>query len=418
MKSRRCFRIARAISRPPPRARARSSRASRRSRLRPALAERVRAAPRGSPARSARLGRARSPSAWASDRGGLLLELRRRARRQQVVTSWTSRSARRRCPTRVGTGVCAGGVPSARGARSGGSCVSQATSGLELRPLRESVEVAVHARHAAQQREGESGRPRRRLRRGAAGDHDRVGAAARLDPDVLAVGVAGAALAGDPDQAGGGLLGDVAADAGWRVAGGRIDGVVRPRDDDLVEAARDARGLARGSGLRLGRQLGQVGDRRAAGRRPGRAARARRPAARTCSMSGVAARSAGGVRRARPGSASRAKARSGGKAALRLAKAGSAASSTSGSFAIACSSAASSAANEPETMRKFVTRSCSASSLRAERRDDLVEVADQAREVVRLRCPGSASLTCDVYLKAPGGGAVELLEALGAAVLR
>ena len=56
-------------------------------------------------------------------------------------------------------------------------------------------------------------------------------AAAAADADVLAVGVAGAALAGDPDEPVAGLLVDAVPIAGASVAGAAVDLVVRPRDD-------------------------------------------------------------------------------------------------------------------------------------------------------------------------------------------
>ncbi len=115
-------------------------------------------------------------------------------------------------------------------------------------------------------------------------------------------------------------------------------------------------------------------------------------------MNGVAARSVSGVERT-PGSASRANARSGGKAALRFANAGRAASSVFGSSSIAWPSAWSSAANEPEKMRKLVTRFCSVPSLRPSPR-----TTRSSPCITPSRSPGwvprIASLTCEVYLPA------------------
>ncbi len=115
-------------------------------------------------------------------------------------------------------------------------------------------------------------------------------------------------------------------------------------------------------------------------------------------MNGVAARSVSGVERT-PGSASRANARSGGKAALRFANAGRAASSVAGSCSIAWPRATSSAANEPEKTRKLVTRFCSVPSLRPSAR-----TTRSRPRISPVRSPGSvpstASLTCEVYLPA------------------
>ena len=81
-----------------------------------------------------------------------------------------------------------------------------------------------------------------------------------------------------------------------------------------------ARAWSRNGTVRCG-ELGQLAGSSGAGRRPGRAARAWRPAPAAGATNGVAASSVAGVERT-PGSASRANARSGGKAAFRLANAG------------------------------------------------------------------------------------------------
>ena len=123
-------------------------------------------------------------------------------------------------------------------------------------------------RHRAEDREGgqadrvlepEPVRVRERV-----GNLHRVRAAARGDPDVLAVGVAGAALRGDPLEPVGRLL-EHPPDRLGRVLVGRVDrlhGVLRPRDHDLVEAAREGARLVEERDAAIG-ELGEPRDRRA-----------------------------------------------------------------------------------------------------------------------------------------------------------
>ena len=84
---------------------------------------------------------------------------------------------------------------------SGGSWVSQGLFGRNGVFAEE-----LDRRLRAQERERGDARPA--APESASGSDDRVGAAAAEDADVLAVGVAGAALAGDPDEPVGGLLVD------------------------------------------------------------------------------------------------------------------------------------------------------------------------------------------------------------------
>ena len=132
-------------------------------------------------------------------------------------------------------------------------------------------------------------------------------------------------------------------------------------------------------------------------------------------MNGVAACRVAGVD-STPGSASRANARTGGNASLRLAKAGSPARNTAGSRSIASPRATSSAANEPAKTRKLVTRSWQRHLVAPEAAKDPVEAADHAAEVAGL---GSQDGLVDLRGELAGRprGAVELAQALGAAVL-
>ena len=142
--------------------------------------------------------------------------------------------------------------------------------------------------------------------------------------------------------------------------------------------------------------FGTVGRRSATSPRSSRS----ETSARTWAMNGVAARSVAGVDSV-PGSASRAKARSAGNDELRLAKASREAASVVGSSSIARPRAMSSAANEPEKVRKLVTKPCSACSFRPRPRTTLSRPLISPR-----RSPGSvprnASLTCEVNLLAFG----------------
>ena len=104
----------------------------------------------------------------------------------------------------------------------------------------------------------------------------------------------------------------------------------------------------------------------------------------------------------RPGSASRANARSGGKDALRLASAGRPPRARRGSSAIALCSASSWAAKEPVTMRRLVTRSWSCGWLRSSARGDASRSCGSGRRGRAGWVPSSASLTCDGVLEGAG----------------
>ena len=173
----------------------------------------------------------------------------------------------------------------------------------------------------------------------------------------------GAALRGDPLEPVGGLL-EHPPDRLGRVLVGRVDrlhGVLRPRDHDLVEAAREGARLVEERDAAIG-ELGEPRDRRAqVGGQPAQLAlRDQQPHLVDERGRGVAGSPGSSARRAAPRARTRAppgRTRSGSRTrAWPSAARREAAQSTR-------PSASSSAANEPEKTRKLVTRSCSACSL-------------------------------------------------------
>ena len=171
------------------------------------------------------------------------------------------RGRRRRCP---GAGV----APSSRGrlgrrrtgraaaVRLGGSWFSHGASGLN------GVLTEARERRHRSRSIGNGVTPARSSPVLWSVSLDRVGTAAADHADVLAVGVAGAALAADPGEPVAGLLEDRAVGPVLGVVGvAAVDPVVGPGQDRVVEAARERSRLLQERDRVLG-QPGEVGDRR------------------------------------------------------------------------------------------------------------------------------------------------------------